>query len=33
MIVHFRVQDIEELWLHIDLAAHLQTRLRMLNRL
>ncbi len=28
MIVHFRVQDIETLWLHIDLATHLQTRLR-----
>lgn len=30
MIVHFRIQDIEELWLHIDLATHLQPRLRIL---
>lgn len=28
MIINYRIQDIEELWLHIDLAAHLQTKLR-----
>jgi hypothetical protein len=31
MIVYFRVQDIEELWLHVDLATSLQIKLRTLK--
>lgn len=28
MIIHFRIQDVEELWGSIDLATLLQTELR-----